>query len=160
MTWGSVVRFLFQYFDTSKKKLTLARISPRNVYLNLFDGAYFNWRSLKATNIAKKTSLNYVWTIIFPWSSCSLKLQILRLFRGKISKKISLWNARSSHWMCSVRKEFFKKFSKFTGKHLWQNLFFRKETLVQAFSCEFCKISKNAFFTEHLLTTASDAYVR
>ena len=31
----------------------------------------------------------------------------------------------------------------------------KKETLAQAFSCEFCKISKNTFFTEHLWATAS-----
>ena len=29
-----------------------------------------------------------------------------------------------------------------------------KETLVQVFSCEFCKISKNIFFTEHICATA------
>ena len=33
--------------------------------------------------------------------------------------------------------------------------FIKKETLVQVFSWEFCKISKNAFFTEHLRVTAS-----
>ena len=27
----------------------------------------------------------------------------------------------------------------------------KKETLAQVFSCEFCEISKNTFFTEHLL---------
>ena len=32
-----------------------------------------------------------------------------------------------------------------------------KETLVQAFSCEFSEISKNTFSTEHLRTTASVA---
>ena len=32
--------------------------------------------------------------------------------------------------------------------------FLKKETLV--FSCEFCEISKNIFFTEHLWTTASE----
>ena len=31
----------------------------------------------------------------------------------------------------------------------------KKETLAQVFSCEFSKISKNTFFTEHLRTTAS-----
>ena len=31
----------------------------------------------------------------------------------------------------------------------------KKETLAQVFSCEFCKISKNTFFTEYLWTTAS-----
>ena len=33
--------------------------------------------------------------------------------------------------------------------------FFKKETLAQVFSWEFCEISKNTFFTEHLWTTAS-----
>ena len=32
----------------------------------------------------------------------------------------------------------------------------KKETLAQVFSCEFCKISKNTFFIEHLRTTASE----
>ena len=33
--------------------------------------------------------------------------------------------------------------------------FIKKEYLVQLYSCEFCEISKNTFFTEHLRTTAS-----
>ena len=33
--------------------------------------------------------------------------------------------------------------------------FIKKETLAQVLSCEFCEISKNASFTEHLWTTAS-----
>ena len=32
---------------------------------------------------------------------------------------------------------------------------FQACTLAQEFSCEFCQISKNTFFTEHLWTTAS-----
>ena len=32
----------------------------------------------------------------------------------------------------------------------------KKETLAQLFSCKFCEIFKNTFFTEHLWTTASD----
>ena len=53
-----------------------------------------------------------------------------------------------------------------SGKHLCQSLFFnkvseacnfiKKEKLAQVFSCEFCEISKNIFFTEHLWTTASE----
>ena len=34
--------------------------------------------------------------------------------------------------------------------------FIKKETLAQVFSCEFCKSSKNIFFTEHLWATASE----
>ena len=33
--------------------------------------------------------------------------------------------------------------------------FIKKETLAQVFSCGFCEICKNTFFTEHLRTTAS-----
>ena len=32
----------------------------------------------------------------------------------------------------------------------------KRETLAKAFSCEFCEISKNTFFKEHLRTTASE----
>ena len=35
---------------------------------------------------------------------------------------------RSSHWRCSVRKDVLQNFAKFTGKHLWQSLFFNKVT--------------------------------
>ena len=34
--------------------------------------------------------------------------------------------------------------------------FIKKETLSQVFSCEFCEIYKNTFFTGHLWTTASE----
>ena len=57
--------------------------------------------------------------------------------------------------------------TKFTGKHLCQSLLFNKlaglrtATLLKkkpwhVFSCEFCAISKNILFTEHLWATASD----
>ena len=81
---------------------------------------------------------------------------------------------RSTHWRCSVKKVFFRNFLKFTGKHLRQGLFFNKvsglrpcrpwglvcnfikrEALAHVFSCEFCEISKIAFFIEHLRRTAS-----
>ena len=57
------------------------------------------------------------------------------------------------------KKGFLKNFTKFTGKHLCQSLracnFIKKETLAQLFSCEFCQIFKNIFFTEQASTTAS-----
>ena len=54
-----------------------------------------------------------------------------------------------------------RNFAKFTGKHLCQSLFFNKvaglrpaillkKKLWHIFSCEFCEISKNTLFTEHL----------
>ena len=51
---------------------------------------------------------------------------------------------------CSVKKGVLRSFAKFTGKHFYQSLFFKKETLAQVFSCEFCEISKNTFPYRHL----------
>ena len=34
----------------------------------------------------------------------------------------------------------------------------KKQTLVQVFSCEFCEISKNIFFKEHLRAIVSGMY--
>ena len=36
--------------------------------------------------------------------------------------------------------------------------FIKKETLAKVFSCEFCEVSKNTIFTEHLWTTDSVLY--
>ena len=76
------------------------------------------------------------------------------------------WSSRDrcSHRRCNVRQCVLRNFAKLTGKHPCQSLFLiesqpcnfiKKETLAQVFSCEFCKISKNTFFTEHLWATAS-----
>ena len=68
-----------------------------------------------------------------------------------------------------MEKGVLRNFAKFRGKHLRQSFFFnkvaglrpqacnfiKKEALTLVFSCEFCEISKNIFFTEHLRTTAS-----
>ena len=67
---------------------------------------------------------------------------------------------RSSQRMCSVRKGVLRNFSKFTGKHLFKSLFYKKETLAEVFSCKFCEITKNTFFTEHLWVTASQNFPR
>ena len=52
-----------------------------------------------------------------------------------------------------LRKGVLRNFAKFTGKHLCH--FIKIDTLAQVFSCEFCEISKNTIFTEHLRPTAS-----
>ena len=67
---------------------------------------------------------------------------------------------------CSMKKGVLGNFAKFTGTHLCQSLFFnkvedlrpatllKKTTLAQVYSCEFCEISKNAFFREHFWASA------
>ena len=42
-----------------------------------------------------------------------------------------------------------------TISRVWEAMKIKEETLAQVFSCEFSKISKNTFFTEHLWTTTS-----
>ena len=74
----------------------------------------------------------------------------------------SVCKDRSSHQRYSIIKDVLRDFAKFTGRQLCQSLFFNKlqalekETLAQGlFSCEFCEISNNTFFIEHLQVTAS-----
>ena len=65
--------------------------------------------------------------------------------------KIWIKIIRSSRQEVFCKKGALRNFSKSTGKHMCQSLFFNKiaglrpETLAQVFSCEFCKTSKNTF---------------
>ena len=92
--------------------------------------------------------LNALIFLMFSASKCSY---CVLTFFETLSRKIKLYmkTDRGSH-RCSVKKGAFRNFAKFTGKHLCQSFFYTK-----VFSCEFCKISKNTFFIEHLWATAS-----
>ena len=66
-----------------------------------------------------------------------------------------------------MEKLVLKNFTKFTGKHLCQSLFFNKVAVLKpatllkkrlwhrCFPVKFCENSKNNFFTEHFWATAS-----
>ena len=66
---------------------------------------------------------------------------------------------RTSYQRCSMKKGVLRNFTIFTGKHLYQSLFLKKETLVHVFSCEFSEFSENTLFTEHLWPTASVSFL-
>ena len=82
-------------------------------------------------------------------------------------KNYEVSNLRTSGLEVFSKKVVLRNFSKFTGKHLCQNLFFnkvaglrpanfiKKYTLAHMFSCEFCEISKNSFFHRTPLVAAS-----
>ena len=54
------------------------------------------------------------------------------------------------------KKSVLRNFAKFTGKfRKIHRKTPKKESLAQVFPCEFCEISKNTFFIEHLRATAS-----
>ena len=73
--------------------------------------------------------------------------------------------ARSSRPEVFCKKGALINFTKLTGKHLCQSLFFnkvaeacnfiKKETLAQVFSCESCEISKNTLSYRTALVAAS-----
>ena len=86
--------------------------------------------------------------------------QIWRKWSGKHNLRIIRrllmmpWRIRRRY---SVRKCVLRNFAKIHRKTPvlescveWSCNVIKKETLVQVFSCEFCEISKNTFFTEHL----------
>ena len=69
---------------------------------------------------------------------------------------------RSSRPEVFSKKAITKNFDKFTGKlrrkrscRLPASKFFKKETPVLVFSCEFCQIFMNKYFVEHLETATS-----
>ena len=69
--------------------------------------------------------------------------QICKVFQQKKTKAVV--------WRCSVKKVFLK----ISHTCVWVSFFnkvclLKKETLAQVFSCEFCEIFKNTFFTKHL----------
>ena len=86
------------------------------------------------------------------------------VFQNVLSS-LTLLTSGSSLPEVFCRKGVLRNFAKFTGKRLWQSLFFNKvtgecnsikrETLSQVFSWEFCEIYKNAFFYRIPLLTAS-----
>ena len=68
-----------------------------------------------------------------------------------------------------MKKDALRNFTKFTGKHLCQGLYFnfcrpkacnfnKKETLAQVFPCEFCEVSKDTFFTIDFWTATCDFF--
>ena len=101
-----------------------------------------------------------------------LLVSVTRVFKIVGSKevgRITCLPCRTSQQKYYLKKGALKNFVKFAGKHLCQALFLnkvaglrldasnfiKKETLAQVFSCEFCEIFKNTYFTEHLRMTAS-----
>ena len=69
--------------------------------------------------------------------------------KGVLCKKVFLEILQNSQENTFERASFFNKVAGLSPATL-----FKKGTLARVFSCEFCEISKNIFFTEPLWTTA------
>ena len=99
----------------------LAIIMPANRIVNSL------WFYTKRNNVINKNDVGLCsWIKLF--------LTILNLIR-----------VRSSRPKVFCEKGVLRNFAKFTGKNLCQSNFFKKETLAQVFSSEFCEIPKNTF---------------
>ena len=62
---------------------------------------------------------------------------ILTNIKNSTTLKVKLRNFKSSRPDVFCEKGVLRNFAKFTGKHLCQRLFIKKESLAQVFSCEF-----------------------
>ena len=72
--------------------------------------------------------------------------------RGILSKKVFLEISQNSQENTCSRASFLIKLQASASACN----FIKKEALAQVFFCEFCEISKNTVFTEHLWVTASE----
>ena len=80
----------------------------------------------------------------------SLKIETEAATRVVLCEKVFLKILQNSQENTCARASFLIKLQ------AWVCNFIEKDTLIQVFSCEFCEISKNTFFKEHLWTTPSD----
>ena len=105
------------------------------------DGAVAKSLRLHTTssNAIKGCFLGYIWNFQNRYGSSHRRFS---------EKKVLLAISQNSQESTSARVSFLIKFQPAYN-------FIEKETLAQLFSCEFCEIFKNSFFTELLWATAS-----
>ena len=120
--------------------------------VNKYNNTYHSTIKMKPVDAKWNTYINYSQDI----NDKDPKFKI-----GDIIRALK-YKTRTSCLEVFCKKGVYRNFTKFTGKHLCQSLFFnkelqtsainfvKKETLPQMFSCEFCEISNKSFFTEHL----------
>ena len=108
--------------------------------------SYFYNEHLSESNEEKCTAFqSMAWSLIVyknTIKNCSTTLQAFFFL------SFSLHHKQPPKMFC--KKGVLRNFAKFTGKHLYQRLFFnkvagKKESLAHVFFCEFCEISKNTF---------------
>ena len=113
----------------------------------------------KVVNISKILKLDTITQARSSHWRCSVKKGVLKnfaKFTGKhLCQSLSFNKVAGLRSATLLKKRLWRRcfpvnFAKFLAFN-----FIKKETLSQVFSCEFCKISKNTFFTEHLRTNAS-----
>ena len=121
-------------------------------------------KGVHRASFTKLTGKYWCWSLFL----IKLKAQSLQLWRKDFDTGVFLWNlekeehlfyktpSRGSHLEVFSKKRSSYKFRQIQRKtNTWMQLYF-KETPAPAFSSEFCKIFRNTYFVEHLLTVTSD----
>ena len=156
--------FLNRSEDVTRKIFVFASRRQRSPPLQIDMGTERIWSLI--LRIRRKQPAWYICDQSLPrkrknsWSFTDANIQNYKVFAG------STGTYRSFQQRCSIENCVPRNFTKFTRKYMCQSLFFNKvaglkpatllkKVLAQVFSCEFCKISKNTFFTEHIWTTYS-----
>ena len=91
----------------------------------------FSWQSCHVNHLLKYLRMATL--------GCSVTRILLRIQWYRTLHFLVVESIRSSRPEVFCKKSVLRNFTKFTGKHLCQSLFF-----------EICEISKNTFITEHL----------
>ena len=142
--------------------MIIVMISDEDMLKFQLHAIYGNWDYrgegvLPSTNyVCKKSSAYEGLNVFYDWIKIVLNCNVKILYDNSL---FSILYDRSSHRRCSMKKGVLENFAKFIGKHLYQSLFFKscrpqpcnfikKGTLAKVFSCKFCEIFKNTFFTE------------
>ena len=143
-----MIRILMQHFQTVSSAYTYSKKpAPKsNRFLNML------WLTLK-------------WTL----DSTGLWLVVDVLLSHQSGVSIEMKDSEAAVQRCSVKRVFLE-ISQNSQENTCARVsfliklqaeacnFIKKETLAQVSSCEFCKISKNTFFIEHLRATASVSF--
>ena len=112
-------------------------------------------------------------TIRLFWTSPRLQRYIILPQTSKMNPFATIFTSFMTEFLIKLNTVFrltkgvLRNFTKFIGEYLYQSLFLiklqasawnfiKKEALAHVFSCEFCEISENTFFAEHLQATASE----
>ena len=101
------------------------------------------WSSWKTRELNFKQVFSFlVWNIYFTFF---LSVVDWTFYKSNCILLLCHVRVRSSRQEVFCKKGILWNFAKFTGLHLCYSLFFKKESLAQMFSCEFCEISKKSF---------------
>ena len=106
----------------------------------------------------KSTLKNYGFWLCCFWASywhVKCKFNWDRIFKRLDNWAISFWDLVKEFTRWSIKK-LLLKISQYSQENTYVGTSFNKVAGLQVFSCEYCEIFKNSFFTEHLRETTSE----